>query len=78
MYENVLRILKREHNKNNQFQKEKLMLLTSSRNHISYEKAEICYICKERIEKKHLKDKKYCTVRDHCHYRGKYRGAACV
>ena len=22
-----------------------------------------------------MKDKKYCKVRDHCHYTGKYRGA---
>ena len=25
---------------------------------------------------KYFKDKKYCKVRDHCHYIGKYRGAA--
>ena len=23
-----------------------------------------------------MKDKKYCKVRDHCHYTGKFRGAA--
>ena len=23
-----------------------------------------------------MKDKTYCNVRDHCHYRGEYRGAA--
>ena len=23
-----------------------------------------------------MKDKKYCKVRDHCHYTGEYRGAA--
>ena len=33
-----------------------------------------CYIC----EKKFCQDKKnnYIKVRDHCHYTGKYRGAA--
>ena len=30
----------------------------------------ICYICKGEFEKKSLKDKKYCKVRDHCHYTG--------
>ena len=38
--------------------------------------AKICYICKEQFENKYLKDKKYRKVRDHCHYTGKYRGAA--
>ena len=36
----------------------------------------ICYICKEKFENKYVKDKKYGKVRDHCHYRGGYRGAA--
>ena len=35
-----------------------------------------CYICQEKFENKYLKDKKYCKVRDHCHYTGEYRGAA--
>ena len=34
---------------------------------------QICYICKKNIEKS---DKKHHKVRDHCHYTGKYRGAA--
>ena len=34
-----------------------------------------CYICKENFDNKYLKDKKYCKVRDHCHYTGEYRGA---
>ena len=38
--------------------------------------AKICYICKEKFEKKSLKDKKCHKVRDHCHYTGEYRGAA--
>ena len=42
----------------------------------SYDNAKICYICQEKIENKYLKDKKYCKVRDHCHYTGEYRGAA--
>ena len=31
---------------------------------------------KEKIENKYLKDKKYCKVRDHCHYTAEYRGIA--
>ena len=42
----------------------------------SYENAKIYYICKEKFENKYLKDKKYCKVRDHCHFTGEYRGAA--
>ena len=30
----------------------------------------------KKIENKYLKGKKYCQVRDHCHYTGEYRGAA--
>ena len=30
----------------------------------SYENAKICYICKEKIENKYLKHKKYRKVRD--------------
>ena len=43
---------------------------------IIYENAKICYICKEKFGNKHLKDKKYRKVRDHCHYTRQYRGAA--
>ena len=41
----------------------------------SYENTRICYICKKKIENINSKDKKYCKVRDHCHYTGEYRGA---
>ena len=41
-----------------------------------YENAKICYIYKEKFDNKYVKDKKYCKVRDHCHYMGKYRSAA--
>ena len=37
---------------------------------IDYNKQKICYICKKEFE---IRDHK---VRDHCHYTGKYRGAA--
>ena len=42
----------------------------------SYENDKICYVRKEKFENEYLKDKKYRKVRDHCHYAGKYRGAA--
>ena len=35
-----------------------------------YKIAKICYICKEKLENKYMKDKKYCKVRDYCHYPG--------
>ena len=34
------------------------------------------YITKEKIDDKHAKDKKYCKVRDHCHYTVEYTNAA--
>ena len=57
------------------FKKKKLKLLTKEQQE-SYKKAKFCYICKEKFENKYLKHKKYCKVRDHCHYIGKYTGAA--
>ena len=41
-----------------------------------YKNAKNYYICKVKIEDKQAKDKKYRKVNDHCHYTGKYRGAA--
>ena len=56
------------------FKKKKMKLLTKEQQK-SYKNAKTCYICKEKFDSKLLKDKKYCKVRDHCHYTGKYRGA---
>ena len=50
-----------------------MQLLTNEQQQ-SYEKAKICYICKEKFENKYLKDKKYRKIRYYCHYAGKYRG----
>ena len=36
----------------------------------------MCYICKKKLEDKHIKNKKHRKVRDHCHYTRGYRGAA--
>ena len=57
------------------FKKQKMKLLTKEQQE-SYQNAKICYICKKKIENNYLKDKKFCKVRDHCHYTGEYRGAA--
>ena len=66
----------REHAmKINNFKKKKLKLLTNEQQE-SYENIKICYICKEKFENKYVKDKKYCKVRNHCHYTVEYRGAA--
>ena len=40
-----------------------------------HNKQEVCYICKKRFSTDDS-NKKYHKVRDHCHYTGKYRGAA--
>ena len=43
-----------------------------------YEKEKVCYICKKEFSNNE-NDKnafKYHKVRDHCHYAGKFRGAA--
>ena len=52
-------------------EKEKMMPLTTEEK-IHYNKQKICYICKKEFNN----DKKNYKVRDHCHYTGKYRGAA--
>ena len=51
-----------------------MILLTKEQE--SNKNAKICYICKEQFENKYLKDKKYCKVRNHCHYTGQYRDSA--
>ena len=38
-----------------------------------YNNQKVCYICKKEFDKS---DKKHYKLRDHCHYTGKYRGAA--
>ena len=47
-----------------------------------YNNQKVCYICKKEfitsdtIESSSLEGNKHYKVRDHCHYTGKYRGAA--
>ena len=40
------------------FKRKKIKLLTKEQ-HKSYENSNICYICKEKLENKYLKDKKH-------------------
>ena len=40
-----------------------------------HNKQNVCHICKKRFSTDHS-DKAYFKVKDHCHYTGKYRGAA--
>ena len=51
------------------YKKKKMIPLTTEEKTYHNEQ-EICYICKKEFDKKNYK------VRDHCHYTGKYRGAA--
>ena len=59
------------------YEKEEIIPLTHKENNF-YNEQEICYICKEKFcvdkdDKDYINRKK---VKDHCHYTGKFRGAA--
>ena len=54
------------------YEKKRIVPLTT-KEEICYNKQKKCYICKKEFDKS---DKKHHKVRDHCHYTGKYRGAA--
>ena len=54
------------------YEKKKIIQLTKEEK-INYNGQEVCYICKKEFD---IIDKKHHKVRDHCHYTGKYRGAA--
>ena len=54
------------------YEKKRMIPLTTEEK-MHYNEQEICYICKKEFNKN---DEKNYKVRDHCHYTGKYRGAA--
>ena len=54
-----------------------MILLTKEENNF-YNEEEICYMCKEKFymdkdDKNYINKRK---IKDHCHYTGKFRGAA--
>ena len=52
------------------------MKLLTKQQQESYENAKFCYICKEKFENKHAKDKTCCNVIDHYCYTDEYKFAA--
>ena len=59
-------------------EKKKIIPLTKKEK-LNYNDQKVCYICKKEFDttkSSSLKRKKNYKVRDHCHYTGKYRGAA--
>ena len=63
----------REHVSNIINYENKKMIPLTTEEKIYHNKQKICYICKKEFNNN---DKKNYKVRDHCHYTGKYRGAA--
>ena len=53
---------------------EKEMIPLTDKENKSSEMQKVCYICKKEFSTHN--DKKHYKVRDHCHYTGKFRGAA--
>ena len=56
--------------------KKKMMFLTKQQQESYMKMQKSVIFVKEKIKNKCVKDKKYCKVRDHCHYTGEYGGAA--
>ena len=54
------------------YEKKKMIALTTEEK-IHHNKQKVCYICKKAFDNNNKKQRK---VKDHCHYTGKYRGAA--
>ena len=52
-----------------------MKLLTKKQEKL-FENSKICSNGREKLKNEYLKDKKYCKVRDHCHYAEAYRGVA--
>ena len=56
------------------YEKKEMIPLTKKEEK-KHNKQEVCYVCKRGFSSDNS-NKKYHKVRDHCHYTGKYRGAA--
>ena len=60
------------------YEKKEMIPLTDEETKF-YEKQKVCYICEKKISTDKNDEntfKLYHKVRDHCHYTGKFRGAA--
>ena len=55
--------------------KKEMIPLTDEENKF-YKEQKVCYICKKEFSTDDDDNKKYHKVKDHCHYTGKFRGAA--
>ena len=66
----------RKHAKNIIAFEKKKMLPLAKEELKSHEDAQACYICGQRFLKTFANDKSCRKFRGHCHYTGKYRGAA--
>ena len=55
------------------FFKKKMKLITNEMQN-SYQNS-MKNFCKEKLENKYVKDKKFRKIRDHCHYTGEYKGS---
>ena len=58
------------------YEKEKEMIPLRKEEKKIYRDKKLCYICKKGFITDDDDNKKHFKVRDHCHYTGKYRGAA--
>ena len=61
------------------YEKKKEMILLTNEENEYYEKQKVCYICRKIFSTNKNDEnafKLYHKVRDHCHYTGKFRGAA--
>ena len=65
----------REHSTKISNYEKKEMIPLAKKEEKKHNKQEVCYICRKEFNADD-RDKKYHKVRDHCHYTGKYRGAA--
>ena len=72
MYEEFCKDLREHAMKIINYEKKRMVPLTT-KEEICYDKQKICYICKKGFNNNGKKQQK---VKDHCHYTGKYRGAA--
>ena len=73
MHEKLLSRFRRTCNKNN-YEKKEMIPLTKEEEDW-HNKQKVCHICKKTFSTDD-NNQKYHKVRDHCHYTGKYRGAA--